>query len=184
MKNLLLILCFVVGFISISTAQSFRGIDRSPLDCAYFPDNFAHDRKGDDEAIMKIVYSRPSKKNREIFGDLIPFDKMWRTGANEAAEIKVYKTVTFSGKKLSAGTYSLFTIPGKSEWTIIFSKDLDRWGTSGYSEKKDALRITAPASQNNPVVENFSIQFFDNGNKSGSMKLAWDDTVVDAPFKY
>lgn len=77
---------------------------------------------------MKIVYGRPLKNGRTIFGGIIPYDKVWRTGANEATEITFYKDVVFGGQAVKAGTYSLFTIPGKKEWTFILNKDLDIWG--------------------------------------------------------
>ena len=78
---------------------------------AYFPNNFAHDRKGEQEAVIRVIYSRPQKSGREIFGNLVPWKKVWRAGANEATEIKFYKDVEIGGKKVKAGTYSLFAIP-------------------------------------------------------------------------
>jgi hypothetical protein len=165
-------------------AQNFRKVDKSPLDYAYFPDHFAHDRKEGDKAIVRVTYSRPSRNDREVFGKLVPYGKVWRTGANENAEIKFYQDVELAGKKVKAGTYSLFTIPGEREWTIILNNDLDYWGSFTYNEKNDVLRVTAPMSALNEPLENFSIQFENKGDKQAAMKLGWDKTVVEVPFKY
>tara|TARA_R110002049_G_scaffold122465_3_gene277314 strand:- start:13163 stop:13588 length:426 start_codon:yes stop_codon:yes gene_type:complete len=102
-------------------AQKFSGLDKSPLDIAYY--------KTDEKAppMVKVIYSRPQLKGRAL-SKLAPNGKVWRTGANEATEIKFYQDTKFGGKPVEAGTYSLFTIPGETEWTIILNKDLDAWG--------------------------------------------------------
>jgi hypothetical protein len=183
MKFISILGCMVFA-LSMANAQSFPKVDGSPLDCAYFPNNFAHDRKGDDKAIMKVIYSRPAKKDREIFGKLVPFDKVWRTGANESTEIKLYQDVMFGDKKLAAGTYSLFTIPGANEWTIIFNSDIDHWGAYSYNEANDVLRVTGKSSTGKKMVESFAIQFDSTGKNGGVMMIAWDTTGVEVPFTY
>jgi Protein of unknown function (DUF2911) len=165
-------------------SQSLRGMDKSPMDMAFFPDNFAHDRKDGESAIVRVIYSRPQKDGRDVFGKLVPYGKVWRTGANEATEIMLYQDVTFNGHLLPKGRYSLFTIPGSSEWTIIFNSDLDYWGAYSYDKDKDVLRIPAKASQASESAEAFTIQFGRNGEKLGVMKLVWDKTEVDVPFTY
>jgi hypothetical protein len=184
MKKIFLSSVLLVLFSYATQAQNFRKLDKSPLDFAYFPDHFAHDRKEGEKAIIRVTYSRPSKNDREVFGKLVPYDKVWRTGANENTEIKFYQDVELSGKKVKAGTYALFTIPGEKNWTIILNSDLDYWGSFKYNEKNDVVRATAPVSTLNEPVENFSIQFDSKGEKQGVMKLGWDKTVVEIPFKY
>lgn len=169
---------------SLSFAQSFRGMDKSPLDKAYFPDNFAHDREGNQEAVMRVTYSRPQKKDRVVFGGIVPYDQVWRTGANEATEIKLYKDVKFGGKKLKAGSYAMFSIPGETEWIIIFNSDLDYWGAYSYKEENDVLRIAVQPRENEEIVEAFSIQFEDKMGGSAVMYMAWDKTIVEIPFEY
>lgn len=181
MKTLLTLL--LTGAVLGASAQSFRKTDKSPLDMAYFPDNFAHDRKEGEKAILRVTYSRPFKNNRKVFGGIVKYDKVWRTGANEATEIKLYQDVEFAGKKLPAGTYAVFSIPGEKEWTIIFNSDLDYWGHYSYNESNDVLRVPANVTQGSQVVENFTIQF-DGSGGSGVMYLAWDTTVVELPFSY
>lgn len=166
------------------TAQTLRGLDSSPGDIAYFPDNFAHDRKDGEKAIFKITYHRPLKKERKIFGSLVPYNEVWRTGANEAPEIKLYQDVSFAGKQLKAGTYSLLTIPGENEWTIIFNKDLDYWGAYNYKSANDLLRVQATVKKSEKTMEAFSIQTADKGANAGVLYLGWDDTIVELPFSY
>ncbi len=105
-----------------------------------------------------------------------------RTGANEATEIKFYQDVTLAGKKVKAGTYSLFTIPGEKEWIIILNNDLDYWGAYTYNQKNDVIRIKAPATDLATPVESFTIQFEKKGDKEGVMQFAWDKTLVNVPF--
>ena len=163
---------------SVATAQSFRELDQSPLDIAYFPDHFAHDRKPGDEAAIRITYSRPQAKGREVFGGLVPYGEVWRTGANEAPEIKLYQDVTIDGKKLSAGTYSLFTIPAQERWTVIFNKALDYWGAYSYDQQQDVLRATAPAKSREEPLEAFSIQFEEGEGDTAVMHLGWGKQVA------
>ena len=159
---------FVMLLSTNVNAQKFSGLDKSPLDIAYY--------KTDRSAppMVKVIYSRPQLKGREL-SKLAPNDKVWRTGANEATEIKFYQDTNFGGKSIEAGTYSLFTIPGDEEWTIILSNDLDVWGAYSYNESNDALRVKAPVSKGDSVEE-FSIAF-----NNENMYLAWDTVRVSVP---
>ncbi|MCY7350660.1 MAG: DUF2911 domain-containing protein [Cytophagaceae bacterium] len=183
MKRTLLTAILTTLIFGVAPAQTLRGTDKSPMDMAYFPDHFAHDRRPGEKAIIRVTYSRPPKKEREVFGKLVPYGKVWRTGANEATEIKFYEDVELSGKPVKAGSYSLFSIPGEKEWTLILNTDLDYWGAYKYNEKNDVVRVTAPAKVTAESVENFTIQFENKGEKQGVMKLAWDKTMVEVPFK-
>ncbi len=162
---------------TLATSQDFRGLDKSPLDIAYYPDNFAHDREPGDEPMMKVTYSRPQLNGRTILGDKEPYGKVWRTGANEATEVKVFQDVMVGGKKLSAGTYSLFTIPNEDKWTVIFSSDLNYWGAYRYDESNDVLRTEATVSSLEESVEAFTIQFDDD-----AMRMAWGETMAELPI--
>lgn len=183
MKRLILLACGLFLLSSVSVAQSFAGVDKSPMDMAYFPNNFAHDRKPGEKAYVRVTYGRPQKNGREVFGKLVPYGKVWRTGANESSEIKFYQDIELGGKPVKAGSYSLFSIPGEKEWTIILNKDLDYWGAFKYNEKNDVLRVTAPVSAVDNTVEHMTVQFENKGEKQGVMKIAWDKTVVEVPFK-
>ncbi len=122
---------------------------------------------------VSVTYGQPYKKGREIFGALEAYGKVWRTGADEATEITFDKNGTFGGQQVKAGTYSLFTIPGKDEWTIILNSQLKQWGAFEYDSKKDVLRVTAKTKHLDKVVEQFTISL-DNS----MMKLDWDQTSV------
>jgi len=192
MKKTLLLLSLFGLVIIEAKAQKLRGTDKSPMDMAYYPDNFAHDRKfapkliGDMPAIVRVTYSRPAKKEREVFGTkIVPYGEVWRLGANESAEIKFYQDVTIQGKKVKAGTYSLFAIPTATEWTIILNKDLDFWGAYSYNKDNDVLRVSVPTKKTDEVVENFSIQCVKGSNdKETTMKMAWDMTLVEVPISF
>ncbi|MCH4553718.1 MULTISPECIES: DUF2911 domain-containing protein [Aestuariibaculum] len=160
---------FVMLFSLNASAQKFAKLDKSPLDIAYY----RTDRNA--PPMAKVIYSRPQLNGRAL-ATLAPNGKVWRTGANEAAEIKFYKDSKLGGKDVKAGTYSLYTIPGDSEWTIILSSDTDVWGAYNYKEANDVLRVKAPVSKGESV-EAFSIAF-DNDN----MFLAWDTTRVAVPI--
>ena len=184
MKKYILSLILLVGIGYASQSQSFRGPDKSPMDVAYLPDNFAHDRKAGEEAIAKAYYSRPNKSDRVVFGGMVPFGKVWRLGANEAVEFKAFKDITLGGESLKSGTYSMFAIPGESEWTIIINSDLDYWGAFQYNESKDVIRFSVPTKSTEEVIESFSIRFEDLGNGNGVMRIGWDKTMVEIPVNY
>ena len=135
-------------------------------------------------AVISIDYSQPSLKGRTIGKDVEPMDgKVWRTGANETTEIKFYKDVTLGDKKITAGTYSLYTIPNTGEWTIIINSKLDTWGAYEYEESKDVVRFKVPAGKPEAEVEAFTIAF-DGGKGDATMMLAWENTLVKIPVKF
>jgi Protein of unknown function (DUF2911) len=190
MKLRLLILCMWSLLMMQAHAQKMDALDKSPMDMVYYPVDFAHDRKfapeliGDIPVMVRVTYSRPAKKNREIFGKLIPFKEVWRTGANESVEIKFYQNVTIKGKPVKAGTYSLFTIPDSSEWTIIINSDLDFWGAYSYNQAHDILRVNVPVKKSEEVIENFSIKFRKGNEKEAIMMLGWDTTIIEVPVSF
>lgn len=190
MKLRLLLLCVWSLWMMQAHAQKMDGLDKSPMDMAYYPDNFAHDRKfapkliGDLPAMVRVTYSRPPKKGREIFGKLIPYNEVWRAGANEAPEIKFYQDVAIQGKIVKAGVYSLFTIPNANEWTIIINTDLDVWGAYSYNQAKDVLRVNVPVKKPEGVIEDFSIKFRKVNDKEAMMMMGWDTTLVEVPISF
>lgn len=184
MKRLTIFICLLAICSVAANAQKFRPLDKSPRGIAWYPDHFAHDRKEGDKALVRVLYSRPAANGREIFGKLVPFEKVWRAGADEATEIKFYQDATIGGKKVKAGTYALFTIPGEKEWTIILSSDLDYWGAYKYRESADVLRVTAPATKAAAPIENFSIVFEKVSDKAAKMYLGWASTVVEVPISF
>lgn len=128
-----------------------------------------------------IDYSRPSVKGREIFGEktLVPYGEVWRTGANEATTFTVSKPVKIDGQPLPAGTYALFTIPGPTEWTIVFNKTAQQWGAFKYDAKEDALRVKVKPKPLASPVEQFTIK----AENSGKVALMWASTEADFMVK-
>lgn len=134
---------------------------------------------------VKIVYGQPYKRDRDIFGNVVPFDEVWRTGANEATELTTTNDIIFGGQKLEAGTYTLFSIPRKNDkWTIILNSELGQWGAFDYSKSKDVLRIDAPSMNKEPITEAFTIQFSEIKNDSTNILMRWDQKVVRIPVKF
>lgn len=131
---------------------------------------------------IKVTYSRPSKKGREIFGNLVPYGQWWRTGANEPTMIELSRDISFGGTNiLKAGRYSIVTVPGESEWEVIFNSKIPDWGTK-YSPEFDAIHVKGTVESLPDVVELFTIDFTDN-NGSPTMIFAWDKTKVSVPFR-
>ena len=124
---------------------------------------------------IKVTYSRPHKKGRTIFGDLVPYGKVWRTGANEATEITLTKDVGINGKRLKAGTYTIFTIPEKDSWKVMFNSDLGQWGAYNYNSDKNVLVIDAEVSKTDVVYEPFTIEFQLQDDKT-NLLMMWDTT--------
>ena len=127
---------------------------------------------------VSIDYSRPDKRGREVFGGLVPYGKVWRTGANEPTKIKFSDAVKIEGKDLPAGEYALYTMPGENEWTIIFSKNLKLWGAYGYKPDADALRVTVKPIALPNEVETFTIGVGDLKDDGAVIHLDWDKTRV------
>ena len=127
---------------------------------------------------IEVVYSRPGIKGREIFGSLVPYGKVWRTGANAATKITFSTPVKLNGTEIPAGTYALFTIPGESEWTIILNKGAEQWGAYQYDEKADVARFKATPVQLAEQIETFMIDFNLIRDESAVLNLIWDHTVV------
>lgn len=127
---------------------------------------------------VEIDYSRPNIRGREIFGGLVPYGKVWRTGANAATRIKFSDAVKIGGKDVPAGEYALFTIPNETEWTIILSKNSKLWGAYDYKADTDALRVSVKPVAIDSPVESFTIAFDDLKDDGATIVLKWDKTRV------
>jgi hypothetical protein len=127
---------------------------------------------------IEVTYSRPSLKGRVIFGQLEPYGKVWRTGADSATRITFSTDVKVQGAALAAGTYELFTIPDPAEWTVIFQKAGKQWGAYAYKPENDTLRVTARVQEFPFPLETFTIDFNDLRDTSASLNLVWEKTLV------
>jgi hypothetical protein len=162
MKKLL----FVAAALLFITSQSFA--QESP-------------KKSASDGNISVTYGAPSKKGRDLFGGLVPFDKVWRTGANNATEITFAKDGSIGGQKVKAATYTLFTIPSESgEWTVILNPNLKQWGAYGYDKVKgdDLPHVKAKVSKTSSNVEQMDISV-----AGGKLVIAWGDTKATVAVK-
>ena len=129
-------------------------------------------------AEVTVEYSRPGVKGRTIYGDVVPFGKVWRTGANASTKITFGEDVKLDGNPVPAGTYAFYTIPDKDEWTIILNKNLTLWGSDGYKQEEDYLRFKVKTTALTNKVESFTFNMFDVAPTSAGMELLWEQTRV------
>jgi len=176
MKKYTLLSILLVAFSITIQAQKFPKLDVSPMDVAAYPSSYRISNK-----LVKVIYSRPQLKGR-VVKNLAPYEKVWRTGANEATEIIFYKDVLFGDKEIKAGRYTLFTIPNKKEWTIILNTAQNVWGSYFYKEEEDVARTKAKVSKNKEHIEAFSI-VFDDKEDTITMHFGWGNTRVSLPIK-
>jgi hypothetical protein len=161
----------------------YAAVDLSPMDMSYFPDDYPHIKHQlQDLPTMRIIYSRPQKKGRTIFGNVVQFDKMWRLGANECTEIEFFKPVTIQEKKVPAGRYTLYCVARKDTWQIVMNKGLYGWGLD-IDISKDMDSFTATVTYNNPVAEYFTAVFEADAN-GANLVFAWDDAVAKLPIRF
>jgi len=161
-------------------------LDKSPMDVSYYPANFPIlkiQNKATEPLIARVIYSRPQKNGRVVFGELVEYGKVWRLGANEATEIELYKDVKIDNKLLKKGRYTMYAIPNPDKWTLIFNKETDIWGAFQYDEKKDVLRADIkPEIQQDPV-EVFTL-VFDKTESGANMIMAWDNVKATLPITF
>lgn len=179
MKTTSIISTITMAFIMLISvnmdAQNFPKMDKSPMDAASFPTSYKESNK-----LIKIVYSRPQLKDRSL-DKLAPNGEVWRTGANEAAELTLYTPMMLGKTKVPAGTYTFYLIPGEKEWTAIISKDLNVWGSYFYNESNDVARLNVPVKKGDKSLEAFSIAF-EEAKDGVHMHLGWDHVRVAVPF--
>ena len=130
---------------------------------------------------IELIYSRPGMKGRKIFGDLVPWNVVWRTGANSATRIKFNDDVMFGGQALKAGEYALYTVPGENEWEVIINKGSANWGTD-YKKEDDIFRVKVRPMKIDQPVETFTMQFGNVKPTSTDLQIMWDKTAVTVPI--
>ncbi len=135
-----------------------------------------------DGKTVTIDYSRPSMRNRKIFGGLVPYDEVWRTGANAATTLKTNVDLDIGGTSVPAGTYTLYTLPGMKSWQLIVNKQTGQWGTE-YNQSQDLARIPMKVTQRSSGLETFTISFDKTGGDSGVLKLEWENTLASVDVK-
>lgn len=132
---------------------------------------------------ITLTYARPNVKGRAIFGELEPYGEVWRTGANAATTLTFSGDVMIDGKTLNAGTYALFTIPGKEQWTIILNKGSKQWGAYEYNQADDVLRFQVRPEKTKSKVETFTISFPEVSTTEAILNMSWENTSVSFPIR-
>ncbi len=176
----------LIGIAVLAGIVAFIGYMQKRNTKSFSPEEEVYYQQGD--LAIKVFYNRPSKKGRVIFGGLVPYDKVWRTGANEATTFETNKDLQFEGDVLKAGKYSLWTIPRPNTWTIIFNSEYGQWGLDSKGEPNrdpdlDVLTVDVHALQQEQVFEQFTIAFEKTG-EDAEMVLMWDKTLVSVPFTF
>jgi hypothetical protein len=175
-----------MGSILAQETPKIPAVDKSPMDMSYFPENYPLQKfqgKVTGNPTIRIIYGRPQKDGRVIFGDLIKYDEVWRVGANEATEIEFFKPAKIDGKTVPKGRYTLYCIPTITHWTFIINKDTDSWGAFKYDSKKDLLRVKVPVKMVDVEVEALSI-YFEKTTTGAKLNVAWDKTLSTLPISF
>jgi len=181
-------LCALISSVDLMAQDlKFPGLDPSPMDAAHYPQraafkNYLEENDPDRNLKIKVLYCRPNKKGRAIFGELVPFGQDWRLGANEATEVTFYQPVEIGGEYLEAGTYTLFAQPYSSHWIIKVSSERFIAGTNNRDITKDIVAVSIPTEMVSKVREAFTIGFqkVDDGNTN--MVFEWDQTRAKLPI--
>lgn len=159
--------------------------DKSPLDVSYYPANYPLlkiQNKAVESPIARVIYSRPKREGRPIFGNIVEYGKLWRLGANEATELEFYKPVTIGGRKIPKGRYTLYAIVKEKFWTIIINKETDIWGSFKYNQAKDMVRVEVPVEALGESAELLCMAFEKN-KENFSLIIAWENTKVAVPIQ-
>ncbi|MEO6221225.1 MAG: DUF2911 domain-containing protein [Ginsengibacter sp.] len=160
-------------------------LDKSSMDMSYYPSNYPIlkiQNKVTEPLVVRVIYSRPLLNGRKVFGELQEYGKVWRLGANEATEIEFFKDVKINGKKIKKGRYTIYAIPFGDKWTFILNKETDIWGSFGYNQSKDILRIDLPVNKSE-ATEAMTI-VFDKTAKGADMDMFWENVKVTLPVEF
>jgi len=171
MRKLVLTYAVLLAMATIAMAQMGMSNDKSKRPS---PPASAQCKFSDGKTV-KIEYSSPRAKGRKIFGGLVPYGEVWRTGANEATALVADTNVNVGGKEVPAGSYTIFTVPKADAWTLVISKKTGEWGTDYPGEKEDLTRVPMSVSKTSGPVENFTIGF-EQGGKKCSLYMEWENT--------
>ena len=185
-KIIALLVIFQLFFICLMGQTSLPPVDKSPMDMSYYPNSYPVLKIQDkitEPLIARVVYSRPQKSGRAIFGGLVKYGEVWRLGANEATEIEFFKTVHIGGKRISKGRYTLYAIVNESSWTIIVNKETDTWGSFKYNLKKDVIRTDVPVQKADAVLESMAMAF-EKTTTGCNLVIAWDNVKVSLPISF
>jgi hypothetical protein len=163
-------------------------LDKSPMDMSYYPVNYPilriQPNKPVEPLVARVIYSRPQKNGRKVFGELVEEGKVWRLGANEATEIEFFKDVKIAGKTVKKGRYTMYALENRDKWTIIVNRETDIWGAFKYDAAKDVVRMDCPVIRQPELTEAFTMGFEKVNDKTINLVMAWDDELVRLPIGF
>jgi Protein of unknown function (DUF2911) len=165
--------------------NSYAPVDVSPMDMSYYPADYPKSKMSNTVTappLARVVYSRPHLQGRKLFHDVLKYDEPWRLGANEATEIDLYKDATIQGKRIKAGRYILYSIPGLDKWAIILNSNIDSWGLHP-DTSKDIARFTVTATQTSNSIEYFTM-IFQPTTTGVDLLMAWDNVEIKLPITF
>ncbi len=185
MKKALTVFAALIMLGSTARSQtSLPEIDKSPLDICYYPSEYPQlktQAKNIEPAVARVIYSRPKKEGRAVFGGLVEYGKLWRLGANEATEIEFFKPVVIGQKKIAKGRYTLYAIVNEKSWTFILNKDTDIWGSFKYKQANDVVRLDVPVQTIKDQVESLAMTF-EPVNSGINLVVAWEHVKTALPI--
>ncbi len=188
MKKIIILLSVfqLIFFSLLAQTSNIPPVDKSPMDMAYYPVNYPVLKIQDkltESLAARIIYSRPQKAGRTIFGSLVKYGEVWRLGANEATEIEFFKSVRVGGKKINKGRYTLYGIVNENTWTIIINNEKDTWGSFKYDKTKDVVRTEIPVEKLDMSIESLSM-VFEKATGGYNLIIAWDNVKVVLPITF
>ena len=166
-------------------AASLSGLDKSPMDMSYYPTEYPKLKMANtlnEPLVARVIYSRPKKDGRIIFGDVVKYGSSWRLGANEATEIEFFKDVKIKNKTVNKGRYVMYCIPQANQWTLVLNNDLYTWGLK-IDSTKDAYKFTIPIEKTNYPFEHFTMEF-QKTEPQMQLVMAWDSVKAILPINY
>jgi hypothetical protein len=181
-----LVLFLLLGCVAVQAQTKFPKVDKSPMDMVYFPDAYPHlkiQNKPTEPLIARVIFSRPQKNGRTIFGELLEYGKVWRLGANEATEIEFFQNVKIGNTKIKKGRYTLYSIPAQDKWTMILNKETDIWGAFKYDQTKDVVRIDVAVQKQTVILETLAMTFEKNST-GADLVIGWDNFKVALPIVF
>ncbi len=186
MKQLIIASFCLLGVFGVQAQGKFPPVDKSPLDISFYPNNYPILKiqdKVSEPLLARVIYSRPQKNGRRVFGELVEYGSVWRLGANEATELELFKDAKIGNVKIKKGRYTLYAIPTESKWTLILNRETDTWGAFKYDSKKDVTRIDLPVQASGDAIESFGM-YFEKNNNAVHLVMGWDDVMVRLPLVF
>ena len=166
--------------------ERIYNVDKSPMDMIYYPEDFPvlkMSAKSDGNPIARLIYSRPSKDGRSIFGNVVKYGTYWRLGANEGTELEFFTNVQINGKSVKKGRYIIYCIPYENKWTLRLNDDLYTWGLRIHSNR-DVYSFDVPVTKTNGSIEILTMKFQAVKEREAQLVIGWDNVKASLPFKY